>query len=99
MVHSPEHQRLVDAQWGSAPGTRYSAQLRIEGWDRVGFVRDISTVVADEGVNMVGLRTDEKDNARVLVQVTVETDGIAQLQRVMHKLDALRGVLGVDRSN
>ena len=99
VVHSPEHQRLVDAQWGSAPGTRYSAQLRIEGWDRVGFVRDISTVVADEGINMVGLRTDEQDNARVLVQVTVETDGIAQLQRVMHKLDALRGVLGVDRSN
>ncbi len=62
-------------------------------------MRDISTVVADEGINMVGLRTDEQDNARVLVQVTVETDGIAQLQRVMHKLDALRGVLGVDRSN
>jgi guanosine-3',5'-bis(diphosphate) 3'-pyrophosphohydrolase len=99
VVHSDEHERIVDAQWGSAPGTRYAAQLRIEGWDRVGFVRDISTVVADEGVNMVGLRTDEQQNARVVVQVTLETDGMAQLQRVMHKLDALRGVLGVERSN
>ena len=36
VVHNSEHQRLVDAQWGSPPGTRYSAQLRIEGWDRVG---------------------------------------------------------------
>ena len=97
VVHGSEHERLVDAQWGSAPGTRYSAQIRIEGWDRVGFVRDIANVVADEGVNMVGLRTDEIDGSRVQVRVTIETDGIAQLQRVMHKVDALRGVLGIDR--
>ena len=33
----------------------------------------------------------------VVASVTVETDGYAQLQRVMHKLDAIRGVLGVER--
>ena len=63
----------------------------------MGFVRDLSNVVADEGVNMVGLRTIE-DGGRVVAHVTVETDGFAHLQRVMHKLDAVRGVLGVDRS-
>ena len=98
VIHTPERDRLVDVQWGSAPGTRYSAQLRIEGWDRVGFVRDISTVVADEGVNMVGLRTQEGGDGRVVVDVTLETDGFAHLQRVMHKMDAIRGVLGVDRA-
>ena len=83
--------------WGSAPGTRYAAQIRIEGWDRVGFVRDISTVIADEGINMVGLRTDETGDGRVVVKVTVETDGFADLQRAMHKVDAIRGVLSVER--
>ncbi len=97
ILHTRERERLVDVQWGSAPGTRYPAQLRIEGWDRVGFVRDISTVAADEGVNLVGLRTTESGDGRVVVNVTVETDGFAQLQRVMHKVDAIRGVLGVDR--
>ena len=97
IVHSSNRNRLVDAQWGSAPGTRYPAEVRIEGWDRVGFVRDISTVVADEGVNMVGLRTSEGADGRVTVLVTVETDGLAHLQRVMHKVDAIRGVLDVGR--
>jgi len=31
------------------------------------------------------------------VQMTLETDGFAHLQRVMHKVDAIRGVLGVER--
>ena len=96
VLHTDETERLVDVQWGSVPGTRYSAQVRIEGWDRVGFVRDVSSVIADEGINMVGLNTQE-DGGRVVASVTVETDGYAQLQRVMHKLDAIRGVLGVER--
>ena len=96
VLHTDETERLVDVQWGSVPGTRYSAQVRIEGWDRVGFVRDVSSVIADEDINMVGLSTQE-DGGRVVASVTVETDGYAQLQRVMHKLDAIRGVLGVER--
>ena len=96
VIHTAETERLVDVQWGSVPGTRYAAQVRIEGWDRVGFVRDVSNVVADEGVNMVGLNTNER-GGRVVVSVTVETDGFAGLQRVMHKLDTIRGVLGVER--
>ena len=97
VVNTPDRERLVDVQWGSAPGTRYAAELRIDGWDRVGFVRDVSTVVADEGVNMVGLSTHETKDGRVRVNVTVETDGLAHLQRVIHKMDAIRGVLAVER--
>ncbi|PZC42455.1 MAG: GTP pyrophosphokinase [Chloroflexi bacterium] len=97
VIHTQETQRLVDIQWGAVPGTHYPAQVRIEGWDRVGFVRDISNVVADEDINMVGLNTVEA-GGRVVVSVTVETANFAQLQRVMHKLDNLHGVLGVERA-
>ena len=96
VLHTLETERLVEVQWGSVPGTRYSARLRIEGWDRVGFIRDVSNVVADEDINIVGLTTHE-DGGRVVLSLTVETDGYAQLQRVMHKVDAVRGVLGVER--
>ncbi len=96
VLQTQETERLVEVQWGSVPGTRYSARLRIEGWDRVGFIRDISSVFADEDINIVGLTTRE-DGGRVVLSLTVETDGYAQLQRVMHKVDALRGVLGVER--
>ena len=96
VLQTQETERLVEVQWGSVPGTRYSARLRIEGWDRVGFIRDISNVFADEDINIVGLTTQE-DGGRVVLSLTVETDGYAQLQRVMHKVDDVRGVLGVER--
>ncbi len=97
VVNSVERERLVDVEWGRAPGSHYASQIRIEGWDRIGFVRDISTIVADEGVNMVGLRTTESRDGRVTVSVAIETDGFAQLQRVMTKVEAVRSVLSVDR--
>ena len=99
VLHTPERERLVDVEWGSAPGTRYPAHVRIECWDRVGLVRDLSTVVADEGVNMVGLRSNETGDGRVIVAVTVETDDFAQLQRVMTKVESVRGVLSVNREH
>ena len=96
VIHTSESERLVDVQWGAVPGAHYPAQIRVEGWDRVGLVRDVTNIVADEGVNMVGVRTKET-GGRVVVSFTVETDGFAKLQRVLHKLDTVRGVLGVER--
>ncbi len=99
VIHTSERQRLVDVQWGSAPGSRYAAQVRIGGWDRIGFVRDVSTILADEGINLVGLRTEEPGDGRVTVRVTVETDGLAHLQRAMGKLEMARGVQSVEREH
>jgi guanosine-3',5'-bis(diphosphate) 3'-pyrophosphohydrolase len=97
IVNNTEHERLVEVLWGSAPGAHYASQIRIVGWDRVGLVRDVSTILADEGINMVGLRTDESADGLVTLGMAVETSGFAQLQRVMTKVDAIRGVLSVER--
>ena len=50
------------------------------GWDRVGLVRDVSTILADEDINMVGLRTDESGDGLVTLRMAVEASGVAQLQ-------------------
>ena len=98
IVNSAEPERVVEVQWGSAPGTHYASQIRIVGWDRVGLVRDVSTILADEDINMVGLRTDESGDGLVTLRMAVEASGVAQLQRVMTKVDAVRGVLSVERA-
>ena len=97
IVHTTERERIVEVLWGRAPGAHYASQIRIVGWDRVGLVRDVSTIVADEGINMVGLRTDESADGLVTLGMAVETSGFAQLQQVMTKVEAIRGVLSVER--
>ena len=96
IIHVPEQNRLVDVQWGRGGGS-YTARLRVDGWDRVGFARDVATVCADEDVNMVGLSTNEPGGGQVSIGFTVEAASLAQLQRVIHKLDDVRGVLAVER--
>lgn len=96
VVDVSEMSRLVDVQWGRGGGG-YTARLRVDGWDRVGFARDVATICADEDVNMVSLVTSDPNAGRVSIGFSVETSSLAKLQRVLHKLDHVRGVLAVER--
>ena len=72
--------------------------MRIEAWDRVGLLRDVTTVIAEEKVNMAGVRTNEHGDRTVTVRVTLETSGVDQLMRVLAKLEMVRGVMAVTRT-
>jgi len=71
--------------------------VRIDAWDRVGLLRDLSTLVADERVNMTGVHTDEHQDGTITIYVTLETRGVAQLMRLLNKLETVRGVISVER--
>jgi len=96
MLNQGERERLVDVEWGRR-GHFYPVAVRIEAWDRVGLLRDITTMVAEERVNMVGVHTQEHDDGRIGISVTLETTGIEQLTRLLTKLEAVRGVVSVGR--
>ena len=95
-MHEDEKERLVDVEWGRS-GDMYPVAVHIEAWDRVGLLRDVSTLVSDEKVNMIGVRTEHEDDRTTHVFLTLETTGVAQLSRVMAKLEAVRGVITVNR--
>lgn len=96
ILSEDEKERLVDVEWGQR-GQLYPVAVHIDAWDRVGLLRDISTVVAEERVNMVGVHTQEGDDGRISIFVTLETTGIEQLTRLLSKLEGIRGVLSVSR--
>ncbi|HEX5419474.1 MAG TPA: bifunctional (p)ppGpp synthetase/guanosine-3',5'-bis(diphosphate) 3'-pyrophosphohydrolase [Gammaproteobacteria bacterium] len=96
VMHEAEKERLVEVEWGRT-GQMYPVAVRIEAWDRVGLLRDVSTMIADEKVNMVGVRTVENPDRSVGVFLTLETTGIPQLSRLMTKLESIRGVVAVTR--
>ena len=94
-----EIERLVECDWGPS-GSLYAAAVTVRAWDRVGLLRDISTMVAAEDVNMVGVRTQEHEEDRTtLVHITLETQGRTQVSRLMSRLESIRGVISVARSD
>jgi (p)ppGpp synthase/HD superfamily hydrolase len=57
----------------------------------------VSTIAANAGVNMVGVRTQEHDDRTTTLHLTLETEGGAQFVRLISALDAVRGVISVQR--
>jgi GTP pyrophosphokinase len=98
VIHEDEKDRLVDVEWGRT-GEMYPVAVHIDAWDRVGLLRDLSTVVSEEKVNMMGVRTEHDDERTTSVYLTLETTGVSQLSRLMQKLESVRGVITVNRQS
>ncbi len=96
VLREDEKERLVEVEWGKT-GQLYPVAVRIEAWDRVGLIRDIGSIVAEEKVNMAAVRTQEHSDHTVSVFLTLLTAGVDQLTRLLSKLEAVRGVFSVDR--
>ncbi len=96
VLHEDERERLVSAEWGEG-GSVYPASIRVEAWDRVGLVRDITSVVADEKINITAVSLANHDDHTMSTFLTVETRGLAQLSLLFKKLEAVKGVISVGR--
>ena len=93
-----EPERVVECDWGPS-GILYAASIKVHAWDRVGLLRDISTLVAADGVNMVGVSTEEQDDRTTTVHLTLETEGRTQFSTMMARLESLRGIISVSRGD
>ena len=91
-----ERDRLIRVEWRTKPEKVYPVTVRIEAFDREGLLRDITTVVADEYVNMGDFSTYRKGH-EVQVNVTLEVSDLSQLSRVLSRVEELTNVTMVQR--
>jgi len=93
-VDDPE--RLVEVQWGSARRV-YPVVVRVEAFDRSGLLRDIASVIADEGINMLSVSVDTRNDNTASVLATLAISGIKQLSTILSKIEKVRDVLEARR--
>src|SRR5581483_11955799 len=96
-INVPDTSRVVPVDWESESGNLYPVAIKIEAWDRTGLLRDIATVVAENRVNMSSVAVQVYDDKTAVVSATVEIDSLAQLSRLMEKLEQVRDVHTVAR--
>lgn len=94
--HAPE--RLVDAVWGDNYSSGYSLVVRVVANDRSGLLRDITTILANEKVNVLGVssRSDVKQQLAT-IDMTIEIYNLQVLARVLAKLNQLPDVIEAKR--
>jgi len=96
VIHEDEKERLIPVEWGQTDSL-YPASIQVEAWDRVGLIRDITTVVAEEKVNIAGVSSAHHNNHTATVNFTLETKGLAQLSRLLAKIEGVQGITSITR--
>jgi len=97
IVNEDEKERIVRVDWG--PNIQlYPVPIAIEAWDRVGLLQDITTLVAEEKVNISSVNTKENPDGTATISLTLHISGVNQLTRLMGKLESVRGLVSVTRS-
>ncbi len=94
-----EPERLIEVSWGNAMvEQRYSVPVEVIAYDREGLMRDISTIVSDEKVNMSDVRVDVRQNIATL-QLVIDLVDLNHLTRVLTRVGAIPSVVEARRRN
>ena len=96
VIREDETERLIPVEWGQA-SSLYPVNVRVEAWDRVGLIRDITTIVAEEKVNITTMSVADHDNQTTTLCFGLETRGLAQLSRLLVRIEGIRGVTSITR--
>jgi GTP pyrophosphokinase len=91
--------RLIEVHWGVDEETgELPATINVHAYDRTGLLRDITTVLGNEGLNVVSINSSsDKRTHTATIGIRVEATGIEQLSRVMARIGELTNVLEVAR--
>jgi len=92
-----ETARLIEVEWESQVQQTYPISVRIEAYDRTGLVADITQVVAENKVNIMSANVSVTPDRTATVRATLEVASVAQLARVMSRLEQLKDVISVQR--
>ncbi|MEL6870569.1 MAG: ACT domain-containing protein, partial [Pseudomonadota bacterium] len=98
MSQHPE--RVLPVTWQADDSARYPVTLRVEAEDRTGLLKDISSVLIDESVRILGNSSHvDEQRMRAIVTLRAEVEGLPALGRAINKLSQLPGVDNVYRAN
>jgi GTP pyrophosphokinase len=94
---SAEPERIVEVEWENRAAATYPVAIRIEGWDRDGFLRDVAAVISENQVQLISLSANANPDKTATVNATLQVTSVEQLSRVLAKLESVRDVFTVSR--
>ncbi len=96
----PERRRrLIDVRWTASDTKTYPVDVQVNAYDRQGLLRDVTTVLASEGVNVISLdtRTLSRDQTAE-IRMTVEVSDLSHLSRILDRITQLPNVIDARRT-
>lgn len=96
IASTAEKERLIDVSWGAGEHL-YNVPVRIDVFDRMGLLRDITGIVAEESVNIASANIVDRGDGTSSINLTLQTKGLGQLSRLLSKIEGVQGVISAIR--
>jgi len=90
-----EHERIVKVSWGE-PHATFPVPVEIRAYDRQGLMGDISNILNNENINLLDIGLKVNHNLAV-INLVLEVGDIAQLSRVLTRIESLPNVMEAHR--
>jgi guanosine-3',5'-bis(diphosphate) 3'-pyrophosphohydrolase len=97
VIGERETARLIEVEWESQVQQTYPIAIRVEAYDRTGLLSDVSQVVSENKVNIVAASVSVTPDRTAIVRATLEVASVAQLARVMSRMEQLKDIISVSR--
>lgn len=96
-----EPERLIEAVWPAqnAAGEKFISSLGITAEDRTGLVIEVATLINNMKISMTNINARAEKNGTAVITVSVEISNVADLENLIKKIQSLKGVTSVSRTN
>ncbi|WP_105168840.1 GTP diphosphokinase [Pseudoalteromonas sp. T1lg23B] len=93
-------EREIAVSWSDEIQSAYAITVRIEAHDRQGLIRDISSVLANEKVNVLSMNVQTNDERAVAIfEMKIEISDLSAMNRLLTKLHQIEGVFEAKRQH
>jgi GTP pyrophosphokinase len=93
-----EPNRMIEVSWGSSPDAGYHVPIEIQAYDREGLLRDITTVLANERVNITDVNThSDRSQGLAMISIVMEVSSLEALGRTLAKIKQLPNIIDARR--
>ncbi|WP_288988747.1 GTP diphosphokinase [uncultured Pseudoalteromonas sp.] len=91
-------ERVISVSWSDDINSSYALTIRIEASDRSGLIRDISSALANEKVNVLNMNVNTVDSTQTAIFVMqIEVHDLQGTNKVLSKLHQIEGVHSAKR--
>ena len=91
-------ERMVSAQWGNTAEGGYTVTVRVVAQDYSGLLRDVTTIIANEKINVLGVRSHvDQSKDLSIIDIDMMIVNIASMNRTITKLSEIPRVQSAKR--
>jgi len=99
-LQQAEHERLLEVDWTQETRNTYPVEIQVRAYDRQGLLRDITEVLSNERLNVMGVNTFTDRRTHIAdMTLSLDVGDAAQLSGALARIEQLPNVIDVRRKS